>query len=134
MSAAPDGGAGLPDRDAAVDVVVFRVAGHLFGIEAEQVRGSRPAAGDAAQTIEALLGFPAAPVGAALQLLTIKGGDGDWELGVAPPLELRRLPAAAIHPVPDLVAARTGLPGLRALALGADGLMVLVNAGDRAPR
>lgn len=115
--------------DATVDVVVFRVAGYLFGVEASQVRGSRPAGGDLAgvRSAEALLGFPASSRVAARRVLTIKGDPEDWQLAVDAPLELRRLEAAAIHPLPDLVAARADLHQLRALALVEDGLISLVD-------
>jgi len=115
--------------DATVDVAVFRVGGHLFGVEASQVRGSRPAGGDTAgvRDAETLLGFPASTQATTRQVLTIKGQPEDWELAVDAPLELRSLEAAAIHPLPDLVAARAGLRQLRALALVADGLMTLVD-------
>ncbi len=115
---------------ATIDLVVFRVAGHLFGVEACQVRGSRPADGNVSGMLDAeclLLGLPPAPPVTTRWLLRIKGDPEDWELCVDAPLELCRLEAAAVHRLPDLVGARTGLRQLRALALSGKEVMSLVD-------
>jgi hypothetical protein len=59
------------------------------------------------------------------QILTIRLPESDVEFSVAVPVELRKLELAAIHPLPDLVAARTRLRGLCALALEKDGLTLM---------
>jgi chemotaxis signal transduction protein len=112
-----------------IDLVTFRVAGRLFGVEAAQVRSSHPAAsrpedaGDAA----VLFGLSAAPRAAAGHVLTIRDGDEGHLLFIETPPELRTLTAAAIHPLPDLLAARTRLPQLRAMALVDGEMMALVD-------
>jgi hypothetical protein len=117
------------EAEVALDVVVFCVAGHRFGVEARWVRSSRPAGGDAVGVCEAeaLFGFPASAQLTTRRVLTIKGQAEDWELAVDGPVELCSLDIAAIHPLPDLIAARTGLCLLRALALTEDGLTSLVD-------
>jgi len=99
----------LDDR-LSLDVVTFAAGGHRYGIEASRVSAQRPAAGD---------GRP---------LLQI----GDRLIAVTPPVELRRFEAAAIHPLPPLVAARCRLAALLALALDGEGAILLLD-GDRLP-
>jgi hypothetical protein len=112
-----------------IDLVVFRAGGRLFGVEAAQVRESQPAgaAGAEAHDCEALIGVAASPRKAPRLALTIKGETEDWRLAIDAPLELRSVPASSIHPLPDLVAVRTRLRLLRALAYAQDGLVYLLD-------
>ena len=109
-----------------LDVVLFTAGGWRVGLEARQVRGSRPApSATAAADVASLLGLP--PVGEtspACQCLALKPlpqqRNGDREIQVEGPVDLVSLPASVIHPLPALLAARTRLPGLRALAFPAE--------------
>ena len=46
---------------------------------------------------------------------------------VSEPVDLRALPIDQLHPLPELVARRIGIAGVRALALEADGALLLVD-------
>jgi hypothetical protein len=98
-----------------LDVVLFKDEGRRTGLEARLVRAARPTPD-------------------ARQCLSLKRPDRgeDDELIVDGPLELVSLPVAAIHPLPPLLAARTRLRGLRALAIwppaGEDAIVLLVDA------
>ncbi len=107
-------------------VVLFSAGGWRVGIEARQVRSSRPAS-ESGQSGElaAALGLPAvagSPLGSPLnrQFLTHKRPEQDKEILVDAPVDLLKLPVATIHPLPPLLAARTRLRGLRALAIRSD--------------
>lgn len=105
-------------------VVLFSVGGWRAGVEARQVRGLRPtAAGTPEGELAAALGLlPTAGSPVAGQCLTLKraGQDKDKEIRVDSPVDLVSLPVAAIHPLPPLLAARSRLSGLRALAIRLD--------------
>jgi hypothetical protein len=106
-------------------VVTFGAGGCRFGIEAGWIRGqSRTGTGTGeAGTGEAILGLaePAEPPPRTLLRI------GERLMAVTPPVELCRLEAAAIHPLPPLLAARTRLAPLCALALDAAGLILLID-------
>ena len=117
-----------PDKTAdsvGLDFVVFSVGGWRVAFEARQIRSSSLAPeGKLCNGIEARLGFsPAAPKASATsrQCLRVKCADddtkGETEILVDGPVDLACLPVAAIYPLPPLLAARTRLHGLRALAL-----------------
>ncbi len=107
-------------------VVLFSAGGWRVGIEARQVRSSRPASESGPSgELAAALGLPAvagSPLGSPLnrQFLTLKRPEQDKEILVDAPVDLLKLPVAAIHPLPPLLAARTHLRGLRALAIRSD--------------
>ena len=119
---------GSPAGPENLDVVLFSVSGWHVGFEARRIRSSCLAPeGILGNCIEAQLGFSlgTAKVSATpRQCLLIKSADddakGDTEILVDGPVDLVFLPVAAIHPVPFLIAARTRLRGLRALALEPD--------------
>lgn len=113
--------------DATLEVVLFRVGEHLFGVEASQVRGSCLLAEPMPVTIEFLLGFPDIIPACGRQGLTIKGDEQDTNISVEAPLELRSLPVEAIYPLPLLLAVRSDLPGLRALATTTTGVIPLID-------
>lgn len=115
----PAGAIGQPARSLAChrhgSAQFRRRGGGLLVCEASHVRALRSST-KGAPAAESLLGLPVA--GGAYQTLLIKSKeDQSWPLAVRPPMSLRPLPAADIHPLPDLLAARCRLPGLRALAL-----------------
>ena len=119
---------GTPDKIAdstGVDFVIFCVNGWRVAFEARQIRSSSIAQeAHLCKDIEALLGF--SPAGSKTsptprQCLRIKGAEDnpedEKEFLVNGPVDLVCLPVAAIYPLPPLLAARTRLHGLRALAL-----------------
>ena len=107
----------------ALPVVLFSVGGWRMGVEARLVRGLRPATEIAPETapegaLAAALGL--AQVSGSLSgahCLTLKRAEQDKEIRVDAPVDLLNLPIAAIYPLPPLLAARTRLRGLRALAI-----------------
>lgn len=134
MSAGPAG--------ATLDVVCFGAGGCRLGVAASQVRAELPdARGRALLPVEPLFGLRQdlyASLGAERVLLIAHAG-GTSALQVTAPLQLQRLEAQAIFPLPPLVQACITLPAVRALALTTQGVVVLVDlqvalAGmDRAP-
>ncbi|MCS2611193.1 hypothetical protein [Halomonas dongshanensis] len=52
--------------------------------------------------------------------LTLRDGEGFWQLGVEGGVQFDRWPAEALLPLPPLVIARCQHPGLRGVALDAD--------------
>ncbi len=123
MSVAADSGA-IHDT---LDLVLFSAGGWRVGLEARWVGASRLAPAQATGcAIETLLGFAStAPPASATptaprQYLQFKRPGGRQDVLVGSPVELVSWPASAIHPLPPLLAARTGLRGLRALALQAN--------------
>lgn len=117
-----------------LEVVTFFAGGHRCAIEARQVRASRPLACENSESypaIEPLLGLPEQSNACSpRQVLTLRQPEADVELSVATPVELRALGLDAIHPLPDLLAARTSLRGLRALALESDRLILIFDLRD----
>lgn len=116
-----------------LDMVVFHVGNHRCAVEARQVRASRPLDGhDGVPALESLLGLPEPgpektdSPGARLMLL-MRHPDGEFPLSVRAPLQMQAMAASAIHPLPPLLAARTRIHGLRALALEAEGMTLLVD-------
>lgn len=136
MSKPPvDRGHALPAASGGTfEVVTFFAGGQRCAMAARQVRASRPLRGDEHEgmpAIDPLLGLPQGDKdGASRQVLTIRLPAADVELSVATPVQLRELELDVIHPLPDLIAARSRLPGLRALALEADGLTLIFDLRD----
>jgi hypothetical protein len=126
---------------ATLDMVVFHAGHYRYAVEARQVRASRPLAGHGEiPALESLLGLPEAEpeaepeagperVGytAARLMLLMRHPDGDFPLSVRAPLQMQAMATSAIHPLPPLLAARTRIRGLRALALEAEGATLLVD-------
>ncbi len=122
MSDAPGSATGSEN----LAVVLFSVSGWRVGFEAHRIRSSclAPAEILGNCSIEAQLGFSLGTPNVSAtprQCLVVKSSDdnakGETEILVDGPVDLVFLPVAAIHPVPFLIAARTRLRGLRALAL-----------------
>jgi len=102
------------DPLAHLDIVLFAAGATPLACEARRVRAAQELTGADLPAVEALLGLP--PTAGSRQTLIVRGADADWPLSVRGPVTLRSLPAADIHPLPELIAARCRLPGLRALA------------------
>jgi len=117
----------LPDT---LEVVTFMADGHRFAVEARLVRTQTPAKNSAASTAaEQLLGLPGAETqnDGTRRTLVMKYPAGEFSVTVSAPVELLELKINAIHPLPPLIAARTTLTGLRGLATGTEGVMMLVD-------
>lgn len=114
----------------ALEMVFFMAGGHRFAVEAAQVRTQLPAGQvGTTLTVEQLLGLSCEDTqnSASRRILLMKHSAGDYAVEVSNPVELRRLEINTIHPLPSLIAARTSLAGIRGLALGPEGLTVLVD-------
>lgn len=104
----------LPNQS--VSMVLFWLGEWRVGVEASQVRGVRPGATSLA-TLHPKPVNQRPLVGQPLALLFLDESGQEQELPITGPVELVTLPVHAIHPLPPLLAARMGLPGLRALTL-----------------
>ena len=118
--------------DAALELVFFSAGGNLLGVEACQVRGSGMMPETPLATIESLLALSAAGAsGVIRKRLSIKGEEyRDREISVESPVELVRINAASIFPLPPLLAARSTLPGLRAFAFFDSRVVPLIDLGS----
>jgi chemotaxis signal transduction protein len=112
-----------------LEVVTFFAGGQRCAMEARQVRALRPFSDEDGRNYPALdsvLGLPELNNACShRQILTIRLPESEVEFSVAVPVELSKLELASIHPLPELIAARTQLRGLCALALETDGLTLM---------
>ncbi len=112
--------------DGRFEVVCFTAGGSRFAVEARQVQAMLEAPPLNAIAAETLLGLP-----------TAEGGRRRWLhcgglcLEVSEPVRLASLTVDHIHPLPPLLAARLTLPGARALAFDADGLLLVIEVPHR---
>ncbi|MDO8948506.1 MAG: hypothetical protein Q7U88_15340 [Desulfocapsaceae bacterium] len=118
-----------PVFNSTLEVVTFYVGGQRCALDARQVHALRTLPGEDSRkypAIESLLGLPEQN-NACLQrqLLTLRLPESDVEFSVAVPVQLHELEFDVIHPLPDLVAARTQLRGLCALGMESDGLTLI---------
>ncbi len=119
---------------ASLPAVTFTAAGARFALPSHQVAAMRSldGASDSVPAIEDLLGLPRGEErGGRLLLLRVKGGE--MAVRVHGEIGMRDLPAAAIHVLPDLVAARSRVNGLAALVLDQEGAVMLIESGRLKP-
>lgn len=108
-----------------LEVVTFFAGGQRCAVAAQQVSALRPDS-DGCPELDPLLGLQQqGKVASSRQALTLRLPQGEIEFSVASPVELREMDIGAIHPLPDMILARTQLRGLRALALEPDGLTLI---------
>ena len=88
-----------------------------MAVIAAQVRGSGITCDEPPVDVESILGLENAMCRQARQILAIHGETRDSEISVTMPVDLCTLPAEMIHPLPQLLKARCGLPGLKAIAM-----------------
>ena len=115
---------------AALDVVTFIAGGYRVAVEAGQVRSQLPADhAIAVASAEQLLGLPEREPrdDGACHILLMKHASEDFAVMVSGPVELLRLDIEAVYPLPALMAARNTLAGLLGLAIGAEGVVLLVD-------
>lgn len=115
--------------EAVLNVVCFHAGEWRFAMEARLVRsmGAVKAenASEAAETIEALLGLPPRP-SSIRRILWI----GDTSIEVSEPVEQMSLAAGCLYPLPELVAARISLPGIRAIAFTPCGAILILGQSN----
>lgn len=118
-----------PFAPATLKVVSFMAGRHRCAVEAAQVRTQSPAGAAQPIPVEQLLGLPDSETQnpAHRSILLMKHPAGDYAVAVCAPVELHSLKIAAIHPLPALIAARCKLAGLRGLAMGEEGVTLLVD-------
>lgn len=111
-------------------VVRFSAGGHRFAVEAAHVRGLAGAVPADAPRAESVLGLAddGGTDGRRCLLVAPSGGGAPRPLSVAEPVHLDAVAAEAVVPLPPLVAARMSIPGARALALDAEGPVLLLDA------
>lgn len=99
-----------------LDLVLFRAAGWLLAVPAQQVLASEMGhPGDAGTPHAAqVLGLDEKSL-QAMSNKRLKLFFQEQSMWVDGPVELRHCPATDIHPLPALIQARQRLPGLRAL-------------------
>lgn len=119
-----------PNVPTHLSIVSFLAGGYRCAVEAAQVRAQvHENPNTTALAVEQLLGLAVDLYGEIgfHSILLIKNGDGEVAVRVLDPVQLQQLPQAAIHPLPELIAARNQLCGLRALAMMPQGLVLLVD-------
>ena len=118
-----------------LDLVLFGASGFRFGVEARRVVAARTAVGDEVLLpVEVLLGLGREPSSVrGRQVLRVGSPATALDVTVEGPVELLSVAASNVHPLPPLLAARTGLHGLRALAVTDGGILPLVELRLQGP-
>lgn len=109
-------------HDETLAIVSFAAGAHRFAVEARQIDALVDDEAPTTMAIETLLGVP--PIGE-IRRRCLRAGD--YRVTVGEPVELRTLPADQLHPLPELVARRIGIDFVRALALEANGALLLLD-------
>ena len=103
-----------------LEIVSFAAGAYRLAVEAQQIDALLDDTPAAAVAIEALLGLPLTE---AAQRRCLRVGED--LVGVSEPVELRSLPADHFYPLPELVARRIQIKGVRALALEENAALLL---------
>ena len=109
-----------------LQIVSFTAAGCRFAVEAASVRAQHPAT-DTAIPAEQLLGLPDTGEAVAQRVLIIRHASGDFPIRVAEPVTLSELSLDDLHLLPELLAARCKIKGIRALSTSSDRITVLID-------
>ena len=102
-----------------IDLVLFAAGGLTFAVESAQVRALTAVEDREAVKLAALLGLSSAATGDRTRqrrLLWLSHPAGEQAVQVEEPVIHCHLSAAALYPLPPLLAARLTLPCVRALA------------------
>lgn len=105
-----------------LEIVSFAAGACRFAVEAQQIEALLQDEPGPAVDVEALLRLPRVEA-ARRRCLRI----GGRIVRVSEPLDLRSLPVDRLFPLPELVALRIRIEGVRALALDAHGAMLLLD-------
>ncbi|CAK0762432.1 conserved hypothetical protein [Gammaproteobacteria bacterium] len=116
-----------PKTPAVLTLVSFGVGTLRCAVEAHQVATLSLATPDTTRDHAGQLLELPGPYPATGRQLQMYHPAGCFVLDVDEPVILQTLPHDAIHPLPPLLAARNRLPFLRALALDATGLMLILD-------
>ncbi len=119
-----------PPFQQTLPVVSFMAGGCRFAVEASWVRSQQAATkNDTAIRAEQLLGLAAGQDSENRRVLVIRHAPADYSILVSEPVTLSDLSLNELHPLPDLLAARCMLNGVRALATANGGVTVLIDMG-----
>ena len=99
-------------QDETLAIVSFSAGAYRLAVEAQQIDALLDESPKAMVAVEDLLGLPLVD---AAQRRCLRVGDA--LIGVSEPVELRSLPIDQFYPLPELVARRISIEGVRALAL-----------------
>lgn len=103
-------------------IVSFAAGAWRFAVEAQQIAALGHELPPTLVAIESLLGLPIDQTGPRRCLRV-----GEQRVGVSEPVDLRELPVDSVHPLPELVAQRIQIKGVRALAFDAHGALLLLD-------
>lgn len=105
-----------------LDIVSFSAGGYRFATQAWQIAAMLHDVPEALVDAEALLGLPRAHAEHRRCLRV-----GEYVVRVSEPLELSSLPVDRLYPLPQFVAQRIQIKGVRALAFDSRGAMLLLD-------
>lgn len=103
-------------------IVSFSAGDYRFSVEAQQIDALLDESPEAMVAVEDLLGLPLVEA-AQRRCLRL----GEERVGVSEPVELRSLPIDRLYPLPELVARRIRIDGVRALALEENSALLLLD-------
>lgn len=103
-------------------IVSFSAGDYRFSVEAQQIDALLDESPEAMVAVEDLLGLPLVD---AAQRRCLRLGEA--LISVSEPVELRSLPIDQLYPLPELVARRIGIDGVRALALEENSALLLLD-------
>jgi len=103
-------------------IVSFSAGAYRFSVEAQQINALLDESPEAMVAVEDLLGLPLV---AAAQRRCLRVGEA--LIGVSEPVELRSLSIDQLYPLPELVARRISIEGVRALALEENSVLLLLD-------
>lgn len=119
-----------PPFQQTLQVVSFMARGYRFAVEASWVRSQQAATkNDTAIRAEQLLGLAAGQDSENKRILLIRHVPADYSILVSEPVTLSDLNLNDLHPLPEMLAARCALNGVRALATVNKGVTVLIDLG-----
>jgi len=105
-----------------IEIVSFAAGACRFAVEAQQVEALLSDGPQTLVAVESLLGLPLLET-AARPCLRL----GKYRVSVNEPIDLRSLSVDSIYPLPEPVALRIQIKGVRALVLEAHGAMLLLD-------
>lgn len=106
----------------ALAIVSFSAGAYRFSVEAQQIDALLDESPEAMVAVESLLGLPRVD---AAQRRCLRVGED--LIGVSEPVELRSLPIDQLYPLPELIACRISIEGVRALALEENSALLLLD-------
>jgi hypothetical protein len=116
------------DDGQGLEVVMVTIGAGRFGLEMSRVATLHPVLDGTAvlPSFEGLVGVAVSDA-SPRRCLVLKAGGERLAIGVDGEVSIARLPTRSIHPVPPLLAARTALRGLKALAVDPQGVIAIID-------